>query len=279
MEWAFLLVVGVYGTWRDYRIGEDTLWSARQVGKQMHCWHFASNLRVLHLTFRSKQAISNIPHSPGKVWKKINEDAYHSLQSCDSLVTMPSDEPWHKLFRLQSPCWMMWSQLLQTELHAEACPKDESCYLNAGSFYTEQEGTIRNTWIHFKTLLDPITIKWTYKKNRNRASCHFTPHSFLDSHSSWAHLGFTFPASKKRHLEICLLHCGSSRGWGGGVLAAWLFMVSLLPLSTSLVLIPELLPSAACCVNWGAWCLVAKMGWSHLLCFRPATAMLLSTSL
>lgn len=29
-------------------------------------------------------------------------------------------------------------------------------------------------------------------------------------------------------------------------------MVSLLPcLSTSLVLIPELLPSAACCVNWG----------------------------
>ena len=145
----------------------------------------------------------------------------------------------------------MWSQLLQTELHAEACPKDESCYLNAGSFYTEQEGTIRNTWIHFKTLLDPITIKWTYKKNRNRASCHFTPHSFLDSHSSWAHLGFTFPASKKRHLEICLLHCGSSRGWGGGVLAAWLFMVSLLPLSTSLVLIPELLPSAACCVNWG----------------------------
>lgn len=42
-------------------------------------------------------------------------------------------------FGLQSPCWMMWSQLLQTELHAEACPKDESCYLNAGSFYTEQE--------------------------------------------------------------------------------------------------------------------------------------------
>lgn len=51
-----------------------------------------------------------ISSSISKVWKKINEDAYHSLQSCDSLVVMPSD----------------------------ACPKDESCYLNAGSFYTEQ---------------------------------------------------------------------------------------------------------------------------------------------